>query len=73
MKFLNEELKRRSEERRNDKGSWWTNWIVRIILLIIVLLIIRYFTDLQLTFFTDIFHSSRKTEAINNYENRHFE
>ncbi|MBW6515501.1 MAG: hypothetical protein K0B81_02655 [Candidatus Cloacimonetes bacterium] len=73
MKLLNEELRKRYEERRNDKGSLWISWLIRIFLLILVVLIIRYFTDLNVLFFTDIFRSPKTEEATNNYENSFYE
>jgi uncharacterized integral membrane protein len=66
MKFLNEELQRKHQERKNDKASYWTNWIVKIILLLFALLIIRHFSDLHILFFDDIFRSSRATEEVEN-------
>jgi len=62
MKILNEELKRRYEEKRSSKIASWTNWIVKIILLVVALMIISFLTDIHIPFFTDLLRSPNVEE-----------
>ena len=51
MKLLHEELRARHEERKHDKSTLWTTWLIRIILLSFIVMFIRHFSDIHNRFF----------------------
>ena len=47
MKILDDEIKRRYEEKRNAKTSLWSNWLIKVILLVLLIFLMKYLGDLH--------------------------
>lgn len=66
MKEINEELKKRYQERRNKKTSSLLNMIIKIILLVLLISMIRFFGNSKESKFRNIFdsfsHKSQKEQ-----------